>query len=97
MILMEATGNTQWSLPVLFTVSASKWAGDFFNRGIYDIHINIKHVPLLEPFAEHDMKSMRVHDGMVQEGIRAHVPLVPGPWARYGTATHTTAHHSPGP
>merc|ERR1719399_352012 len=66
-ILMEATGNTQWSLPVLFTVAASKWAGDFFNRGLYDIHILIKNVPLLEAFAEHDMKKMRVSDVMVRE------------------------------
>lgn len=66
-ILMEATGNTQWSLPVLFTVSASKWTGDFFNKGIYDIHINLKHVPLLEAFAEHAMKRLRVRDVMVRD------------------------------
>jgi chloride channel 7 len=66
-ILMEATGNTQWSLPVLFTVAASKWAGDFFNRGLYDIHIDLKHVPMLEPFAEHEMRTMRASSVMTRD------------------------------
>jgi len=68
-ILVEATGDTQWALPVLFTVMASKWAGDFFNRGLYDIHIGLKHVPVLEPFAEHDMKHMRACDVMTRDVV----------------------------
>lgn len=68
-ILVEATGDTQWALPVLFTVMASKWAGDFFNRGLYDIHIGLKHVPVLEPFAEHDMKHMRARDVMTRDVV----------------------------
>lgn len=26
----------------------AKWTGDFFNRGIYDLHIQLRGVPLLE-------------------------------------------------
>ena len=47
-ILVEATGNTQYSLPVLFAVMTSKAVGDRFNHGIYDIHIHLKKMPLLE-------------------------------------------------
>ena len=47
-ILVEATGNTQYSLPIIFAVLTSKMIGDRFNRGIYDIHIHLKKMPLLE-------------------------------------------------
>ena len=47
-ILAEATGNTQYSLPVLFAVMTSKAVGDRFNHGIYDIHIHLKQMPLIE-------------------------------------------------
>jgi len=66
-ILVEATGNRQWSLPVLFVVAASKWAGDFFNRGLYDIHIDLKHVPLLEAFPDRDMRTLHASTVMVRE------------------------------
>lgn len=68
-ILVEATGNIQWTLPVLFTVMTAKWTGDFFNKGIYDVHIHLKHVPLLEPFAEPDMKHMSVSDVMTRDVV----------------------------
>lgn len=47
-ILVEATGNTQYSLPVLFAVMTSKAIGDRFNHGIYDVHIHLKNMPLME-------------------------------------------------
>lgn len=30
----------------------AKWVGDIFNKGLYDIHIELKHWPLLEWEAE---------------------------------------------
>ena len=32
---------------ILF-VQVAKWSGDLFNEGLYDIHIKLKRVPLLE-------------------------------------------------
>lgn len=32
----------------LFALQIAKWTGDFFNKGIYDIHVNLRGVPLLE-------------------------------------------------
>lgn len=47
-IIIEATGNITYSLPVILTLIAAKWTGDLFNEGLYDIHIHLKHIPLLE-------------------------------------------------
>ena len=46
-IVIEATGNITYSLPITATLVFAKWTGDLFNKGLYDIHIHIKHVPLL--------------------------------------------------
>eukprot|EP01128_Nolandella_sp_AFSM9_P007507 TRINITY_DN4131_c0_g1_i1.p1 TRINITY_DN4131_c0_g1~~TRINITY_DN4131_c0_g1_i1.p1 ORF type:complete len:888 (+),score=102.47 TRINITY_DN4131_c0_g1_i1:24-2666(+) len=47
-ILMEATGNIEYGLPLMLTLMVAKWTGDWFNHGIYDIHIELAHVPVLE-------------------------------------------------
>lgn len=47
-IVIEATGNITYSLPIIVILVCAKWTGDLFNEGLYDIHIHLKHVPLLE-------------------------------------------------
>jgi len=47
-ILLEATGNMQYVLPLMVTVMAARFTGNLFNEGIYDATIHIKHYPLLE-------------------------------------------------
>jgi len=63
-ILMEASGTVQWALPIFITTMFSKWAGDFFTIGLYDIHINLKHIPLLEANPEKEMLVMQAEDVM---------------------------------
>ncbi|KAK5640717.1 hypothetical protein RI129_009264 [Pyrocoelia pectoralis] len=46
-IIMETTGNISFALPLILTLIAAKWTGDFFNEGIYDTHIQLSGVPLL--------------------------------------------------
>ncbi|XP_067006232.2 H(+)/Cl(-) exchange transporter 7 [Anabrus simplex] len=46
-ILIEATGDICFGLPLMLTVIMAKWTGDFFNEGIYDIHTQLSGVPLL--------------------------------------------------
>ncbi|KAJ8979965.1 hypothetical protein NQ317_013713 [Molorchus minor] len=46
-IIMETTGNITFALPLILTLIAAKWTGDFFNEGIYDTLIQLSGVPLL--------------------------------------------------
>ncbi|KAL3769142.1 hypothetical protein ACHAWO_007883 [Cyclotella atomus] len=48
-ILLEATGNMQYVLPLMMTLMAARFNGNVFNEGLYDIHIHLKHIPFLEP------------------------------------------------
>ncbi|XP_017769929.1 PREDICTED: H(+)/Cl(-) exchange transporter 7 [Nicrophorus vespilloides] len=46
-IIMETTDNISFGLPLIVTLMAAKWTGDYFNDGIYDIHIQLSGVPFL--------------------------------------------------
>lgn len=46
-IIIETTGNIWFALPIIVTLTSSKWMGDYFNEGIYDTQIKVSKVPLL--------------------------------------------------
>ena len=46
-IMIEATQNVAYGLPIMVVIIIAKSVGDLFNEGIYDIHIELKSVPLL--------------------------------------------------
>ncbi|XP_050422431.1 H(+)/Cl(-) exchange transporter 7-like [Adelges cooleyi] len=46
-VLIEATGNLQFLLPLMITLFTAKWTGDFFSDGIYEMQINLSGVPML--------------------------------------------------
>ncbi|KAJ8318965.1 hypothetical protein KUTeg_004056 [Tegillarca granosa] len=46
-IIVEASGNITFGLPVMIVLMVAKWIGDLFNEGIYDMHIHLQGVPLL--------------------------------------------------
>ncbi|XP_052263703.1 H(+)/Cl(-) exchange transporter 7-like isoform X2 [Dreissena polymorpha] len=46
-IIIEATGNITFGLPVMIVLMIAKWIGDLFNEGIYDTHIHLQGVPIL--------------------------------------------------
>ena len=43
-ILLEATGDMQYVLPLMLVVLAARFAGNAFNDGLYDIHIALRRV-----------------------------------------------------
>lgn len=46
-ILIESTDEIEYGLPLLIALMAAKWVGDLFGEGLYDIHIELKEIPLL--------------------------------------------------
>eukprot|EP00052_Salpingoeca_macrocollata_P034116 m.10539 g.10539 ORF g.10539 m.10539 type:complete len:788 (-) comp5968_c0_seq1:27-2390(-) len=66
-ILIEATNEVTYSFPIMVTLMVAKWVGDYFNKGIYDIHIHLKKIPILEFEAELEMKRFLVGDAMSRE------------------------------
>ncbi|OBS75495.1 hypothetical protein A6R68_14022 [Neotoma lepida] len=54
-ILIESTNEITYGLPIMITLMVAKWTGDFFNKGLYDIHVGLRGVPLLEWETEVEM------------------------------------------
>mmetsp|Transcript_54362 Transcript_54362/g.116084 ORF Transcript_54362/g.116084 Transcript_54362/m.116084 type:complete len:798 (+) Transcript_54362:223-2616(+) len=63
-LLMETTGEAEWSIPIFMVTVCATWVGNWFNKGIYDIHIDLKHVPLLEEHPPKEMLSLQAQDLM---------------------------------
>ncbi|KAM3921298.1 H(+)/Cl(-) exchange transporter 6 [Leptodactylus fuscus] len=63
-ILIESTNEISYGLPIMITLMVAKWTGDFFNKGIYDIHVALRGVPLLEWETEEEMDKLRACDIM---------------------------------
>ena len=61
-ILLEGTGAVQFLLPILLTVTIAKWVGDCFNHSLYDVDLDLRHVPFLHHEPSHAMSSMRARD-----------------------------------
>ncbi|XP_071479352.1 H(+)/Cl(-) exchange transporter 6-like [Diadema antillarum] len=63
-ILIESTNEISYGLPIMVTLMVAKWSGDLFNQGLYDIHIKLRGVPLLEWEANRSIERLRAHDVM---------------------------------
>ena len=47
-ILIEATRDIAYALPLMLAIMTAKLVGDYFNKGIYDEHIEFRHLAFLE-------------------------------------------------
>jgi len=63
-ILIESTNEISYGLPIMITLMVAKWSGDLFNEGLYDIHIKLRSVPLLEWTAPQEMYRLKASDIM---------------------------------
>jgi chloride channel 7 len=52
-IVMEATANVSFFFPLVIITVITKFVGDYFNKGIYDMYIEFNRIPLLEVDMEH--------------------------------------------
>ncbi|CAE7335077.1 Clcn7 [Symbiodinium necroappetens] len=66
-IVMECTINNQFGVPLFLATMLAKWVGQLFNEGIYDLHLELKHVPLLEPMGGKELLDLRAMDIMARE------------------------------
>ncbi|XP_064415257.1 H(+)/Cl(-) exchange transporter 7 [Latimeria chalumnae] len=46
-IIVEATGNVTYGLPIMLVLMTAKIVGDYFVEGLYDLHIKLQSVPFL--------------------------------------------------
>uniref|UniRef100_A0AC35U3Q3 Chloride channel protein n=1 Tax=Rhabditophanes sp. KR3021 TaxID=114890 RepID=A0AC35U3Q3_9BILA len=46
-IIVEATRDITFGLPIMLVLMITKWIGDWFNEGIYDAHIELAGIPIL--------------------------------------------------
>lgn len=53
-IILEATGDIQYIVPLMLTVMFARFVGNIFNDGLYDIHIALKNVPFLHESEDTD-------------------------------------------
>eukprot|EP00045_Choanoeca_perplexa_P017127 m.242911 g.242911 ORF g.242911 m.242911 type:complete len:811 (+) comp17456_c0_seq2:52-2484(+) len=68
-ILIESTDEITLGLPLMVTLMAAKFVGDLFNEGLYDIHIELKHIPLLGWEPSPEMRQYKAKDVMVRQPI----------------------------
>ncbi|XP_042197047.1 H(+)/Cl(-) exchange transporter 7 isoform X2 [Callorhinchus milii] len=62
-IMVEATGNVTYGLPIMLVLMTAKIIGDFFIEGLYDIHIKLQSVPFLgwePPGTSHSLTAREV-------------------------------------
>nr|XP_045599968.1 H(+)/Cl(-) exchange transporter 7-like [Procambarus clarkii] len=45
--LLECVGNITFGLPIMTVLMVAKWVGDFFNEGLYEIHIQMLGLPMM--------------------------------------------------
>ncbi|CAE7649249.1 Clcn7 [Symbiodinium pilosum] len=75
-IVMECTINNQFGVPLFLATMLAKWVGQLFNEGIYDLHLELKHVPLLEPMGGKELLDLRAMDIMARD-IKSLPPTAP--------------------
>jgi len=61
-IIMEGTGQVQLLLPIILTTMMARHVGNFFNEGLYETGMELKHIPFLENNIKQTYYLMRVSD-----------------------------------
>lgn len=68
-ILIEATGNISFALPLIVTFVCTKWSGDLFNEGIYDTQITVSQVPMLGWRVKRSLRCLKAKEIMAQPPV----------------------------
>jgi H+/Cl- antiporter ClcA len=81
-MILEATGDMQYVLPLMLTVMAARLVGNVFTEGQYDVHIHNRHLNFLEE-DEGVSQLVELHDLTVNE-IMSRRPICLRPVVRVG-------------
>jgi len=68
-ILIELSNNVAFLPLLMITLLVAKSVGDLFNEGIYDTHVGLKFMPLLEQQPHSFMRHLTAHDVMAKEVV----------------------------
>ena len=93
-MILEATGDMQYVLPLMLTVMSARLIGNLFTEGLYDLHIHVKRLNFLEE-DEGICKMVELHDLTVKE-IMTSSPIVMYPLMRVRDCEElmkTNSHH----
>ena len=71
-ILFETTGQLFMIMPIMGTVLLSKWIADHFNISLYDMHVELKCVPFVEPDPPKVMVGMLAGEVMTTPCVAMH-------------------------
>jgi chloride channel 7 len=52
-IMLEASGNNEYLLPLMLVFAAARYTGNVFNQSMYDMQIELKGLPFLEAHLKH--------------------------------------------
>ena len=90
-IILELTNDIDLLLPIMLSIGISKQVGDLFNRGLYDIHIGLNKIPMLDATA--DFANQDLHDArsIMSVSIVSFVEIVPH--GRLQELIETNSHH----
>jgi H+/Cl- antiporter ClcA len=70
-MILEATGDMQYVLPLMLTVMSAQVVGNVFTEGLYDVHIHCKGLLFLEEDNEH----VKELDTLVAEDVMTPAPV----------------------
>ncbi|KAL5474896.1 hypothetical protein EMCRGX_G026921 [Ephydatia muelleri] len=66
-IMIEATQQVTFGVPIMVSVVVAKWVGDIFTAGIYDINIQLKKIPYMEWDSPEHMDRLSAEDIMSKD------------------------------
>lgn len=94
-MVLEATGDMQYVLPLMLTVMAARLVGNVFTEGLYDMHIHGRQLDFLEEDEGASSQRADLHDLSVC-GVMTPRPVCVAPAMRAGDLlelVQRTSHH----
>ena len=74
-------GDIQLTVPLMISVLSARWSANLFNEGLYDIHVELNHLPYLPYHPPPQTSTLRVRELCLYCACWLHV----GTCARYVT------------